>query len=126
MSDSDLFDNVTLKTGEDAHEIRRRGFALTGPDGTGPCLLDVMLVDLPETGTIDRDTLGYGCRAPAAAAGMPAFGQTRAARNVERLYGPLDGSGGERAAWPAPLVVSITSAGRRQARFRRRHIKNPP
>jgi hypothetical protein len=67
MSDSDLIDAVARKTGEDAHEIRRRGFALTGPDDTGPepeCLLDVMLVDLPETGTVDWDALGFGCREP--------------------------------------------------------------
>ena len=64
MSDSDLFDAVARKTGEDFHEIRRRGFVLTGPDDTGPepeCLLDVMLVDLPETGTVDWDAvLGNG------------------------------------------------------------------
>jgi hypothetical protein len=67
MSDSDLFDAVAKKTGEDSHEIRRRGFVLTGPDDTGPepeCLLDVMLVDLDELGTVDWDALGYGCRAP--------------------------------------------------------------
>jgi hypothetical protein len=67
MSDSDLFDAVAQKTGEDSHEIRRRGFVLTGPDDTGPepeCLLDVMLVDLDELGTVDWDALGYGCRTP--------------------------------------------------------------
>jgi hypothetical protein len=67
MSDSDLFDAVAHVTGEDAHEIRRRGFMLTGPDDNGPepeCLLDVMLVDLPETGTVDWDSLGFGCREP--------------------------------------------------------------
>lgn len=67
MSDSDLFNAVACKTGEDSHEIRRRGFVLTGPDDTGPepeCLLDVMLVDLPETGTVDWDALGFGCREP--------------------------------------------------------------
>ena len=67
MSDSDLFDAVAQKTGEDSHEIRRRGFTLTGPDDAGPepeCLLDVMLVDLDELGTVDWDALGYGCRAP--------------------------------------------------------------
>jgi hypothetical protein len=40
---------------------------LTGPDDTGPepeCLLDVMLVDLDELGTVDCDAPGYGCRAP--------------------------------------------------------------
>ena len=67
MSDSDLIDAVAQKTGEDSHEIRRRGFVLTGPDDAGPepeCLLDVMLVDLDELGTVDWDALGYGCRAP--------------------------------------------------------------
>ena len=64
MSDSDLFDAVAQKTGEDSHEIRRRGFVLTGPDDTGPepeCLLDVLLVDLDELGTVDWDVvLGDG------------------------------------------------------------------
>jgi len=67
MSDRDLIDAVARKTGEDSHEIRRRGFVLTGPDDTGPepeCLLDVMLDDLPETGTVDWDALGVGCREP--------------------------------------------------------------
>ena len=67
MSDLELIDAVAQKTGEDSHEIRRRGFVLTGPDDTGPepeCLLDVMLVDLPETGTVDWDALGFGCREP--------------------------------------------------------------
>ena len=67
MSDSDLFDAVAQKTGEDAHEIWRRGFMLNGPEDSGPepeCLLDVMLVDLDELGTVDWDALGYGCRAP--------------------------------------------------------------
>jgi hypothetical protein len=67
MSDSDLIDAVAQKTGEDAHEIRRRGFVLAGPEDSGiepECLLDVMLVDLPETGTVDWDALGFGCREP--------------------------------------------------------------
>ena len=69
MSDRDLFDAVARKTGESNHEIARRGFVLTRLDdaGTGPepeCLLDVMLVDLPETGTVDWDALGFGCREP--------------------------------------------------------------
>ena len=67
MSDSDLFDAVAHVTGEDAHEIRRRGFMLAGPDDASPdndpeCLFD--LVDLPETGTVDWDALGFGCREP--------------------------------------------------------------
>ena len=67
MSDLELFDAVAHKTGEDSHEIRRRGFMLTGPEDSGPepaCLLDVLLVDLPETGTVDWDALGFGCREP--------------------------------------------------------------
>ena len=67
MSDRDLIDAVSLKTGEDSHEIRRRDFVLTGPEDSGldpECLLDVMLVDLPETGTVDWDALGFGCREP--------------------------------------------------------------
>ena len=69
MSDRDLIDAVARKTGESNHEIARRGFVLTGPEdaGTSPepeCLLDVMLVDLPETGTVDWDALGFGCREP--------------------------------------------------------------
>ena len=67
MSDSDLFDAVAQETGEDSHEIRRRGFTLTGPEDTGPepeCLLDVMLVDLDDLQTVDWDALGFGCREP--------------------------------------------------------------
>ncbi len=67
MSDSDLFDAVAQKTGEDSHEIRRRGFVLTGPEDTGPepeCLLDVLLVDLDDLQTVDWDALGFGCREP--------------------------------------------------------------
>ena len=65
MSDRELIDAVAHVTGEDAREIRRRGFVLTGPEDAGPepeCLLD--LVDLPETGTVDWDALGFGCREP--------------------------------------------------------------
>ena len=69
MSDSDLIDAVAHVTAEDSHEIRRRGFVLTGPEDSGSdldpeCLLDVLLVDLPETGTVDWDALGFGCREP--------------------------------------------------------------
>ena len=67
MSDSDLFDAVAQKTGEDFHEIRRRVFVLTGPDDSGlepECLLDVMLVDLDDLQTVDWDALGFGCREP--------------------------------------------------------------
>ena len=67
MSDSDLFAAVAHITGEDSHEIRRRGFMLTGPDDSGSdldpeCMLD--LIDLPETGMVDWDALGFGCREP--------------------------------------------------------------
>jgi hypothetical protein len=69
MSDRDLFDAVARKTGESNHEIARRGFFLTGPEDSGSnpepeCLLDMILVDLPETGTVDWDALGFGCREP--------------------------------------------------------------
>ena len=67
MSDSDLFAAVAHVTGEDSHEIRRRGFMLTGPEDSSSdldpeCMLD--LIDLPETGTVDWDSLGFGCREP--------------------------------------------------------------
>ncbi|MCE9630879.1 MAG: hypothetical protein K8S94_09240 [Planctomycetia bacterium] len=67
MSDSDLFAAVAHVTGEDSQEIRRRGFTLTGPEDSGSnpepeCMLD--LIDLPETGTVDWDALGFGCREP--------------------------------------------------------------
>ena len=69
MSDLELIDAVAHVTGEDSREIRRRGFVLTGPEDSGSnpepeCLLDVMLVDLPESGTVDWDALGFGCREP--------------------------------------------------------------
>jgi hypothetical protein len=67
MSDFELIDAVGRKNGEDSREIRRRGFVLTGPDDAGlerECLLDVVQVDLPETGTVDWDSLGFGCREP--------------------------------------------------------------
>jgi hypothetical protein len=67
MSDLELIDAVDLKTGEDAHKIRRHGFVLTGPEDSGSnpepeCLLDVMLVDLPERGlsTGTHSALGAG------------------------------------------------------------------
>ena len=67
MSDLELIDAVAQKTGEDSHEIRRRGFMLTGPEESGSdldpeCMLD--LIDLPEAGTVDWDALGFGCREP--------------------------------------------------------------
>jgi hypothetical protein len=81
MSDRDLIDAVSLKTGEDSHEIRRRGFVLTGPEDSGldpECLLDVMLVDLPETGTVDWDALGFGCREPFFTSTLKARKKTKA------------------------------------------------
>ena len=67
MSDLELIDAVAKKTGESLREIGRRGFILTGPEYAGAdldpeCMLD--LVDLPETGTVDWDALGFGCREP--------------------------------------------------------------
>ena len=67
MSDLELINAVAQKTGEDSHEIRRRGFMLTGPEESGSdldpeCMLD--LIDLPETGAVDWDSLGFGCREP--------------------------------------------------------------
>ena len=67
MSDLELIDAVAKKTGEDSHEIRRRGFILTGPEDAGAdldpeCMFD--LIDLPETGTVDWDAIGFGCREP--------------------------------------------------------------
>jgi hypothetical protein len=67
MSDLELIDAVAHVTGETQHEIRRRGFVLTGPADSGAdldpeCMLD--LVDLPESGTVDWDSLGFGCREP--------------------------------------------------------------
>jgi hypothetical protein len=67
MSDRDVIDAVAQKTGEDSHEIQRRGFVLASPDDAGlesECLLDVLLVDLPEAVKVDWDALGLGCREP--------------------------------------------------------------
>jgi len=67
MSDLELIDAVAKKTGESLREIRRRGFILTGPEDSGSdldpeCMFD--LIDLPETGTVDWDAIGFGCREP--------------------------------------------------------------
>lgn len=67
MSDLELIDAVAQKTGEDARELRRRSFMLTNPEESGSdidheCMLD--LIALPETGTVDWDALGFGCRGP--------------------------------------------------------------
>ena len=83
MSDIELIDAVARVTGEDAHEIRRRGFMLTGPEDSGSnpepeCLFDVMLVDLPETGTVDWDALGFGCREPFYTSTLKARKKTKA------------------------------------------------
>jgi len=56
MSDIDLIDAVASKTGEDAREIRRRGFMLAGLEESGSdidpeCMLD--LIDLPEMVKVD-------------------------------------------------------------------------
>ncbi|GDX95777.1 hypothetical protein LBMAG47_14410 [Planctomycetia bacterium] len=89
MSDLELIDAVAQKTGEDSHEIRRRGFMLTGPDDAGSdldpeCLLDVMLVDLPETGTVDWDALGFGCREPFFTSTLKARKKSRAKTSVKK------------------------------------------
>jgi hypothetical protein len=90
MSDLELIDAVALKTGEDAREIRRRGFVLTGPEDSGSnpepeCLLDVMLVDLPETGTVDWDSLGFGCREPFFTSTLKARKKSRTKTSVKKL-----------------------------------------
>ena len=87
MSDRDLIDAVAHVTGEDSHEIRRRGFMLTGPEDSGSdldpgCLLDVLLVDLPEMGFVDWDAVlgDGGFRTPFYARGA----QTKAATSVKK------------------------------------------
>lgn len=67
MSDFDLIDAVANRTGETHDEIRRRGFLLANPEHSNSdidpeCMFD--LIDLPETGTVDWDALGFGCREP--------------------------------------------------------------
>ena len=89
MSDLDLYAAVAHVTGEDAHEIRRRGFVLTGPEDSGSnpepeCLLDVLLVDLPETGTVDWDSLGFGCREPFFTSTLKARKKSRAKTSVKK------------------------------------------
>ena len=89
MSDPELFTAVAHVTGEEAHEIRRRGFVLTGPVdfGSNPepeCLLDVMLVDLPESGTVDWDSLGFGCREPFFTSTLKARKKSRAKTSVKK------------------------------------------
>jgi len=76
---------VAHVTGEDSHEIRYRGSMLSGPEVSGPgpeCLLDVLLVDLPEMGTVDWDAVlgDGGFRTPFYARRTKA--KTRAATSV--------------------------------------------
>ena len=87
MSDLELIDAVAKKTGEDSHEIRRRGFILTGPEDAGAdldpeCMLD--LVDLPETGVVDWDALGFGCREPFFTSTLKAKKTSRAKSSVKK------------------------------------------
>ena len=87
MSDLELIDAVALKTGEDAREIRRRGFLLTGPEDSGAdldpeCMLD--LVDLPESGTVDWDALGFGCREPFFTSTLKARKKSRTKTSVRK------------------------------------------
>ena len=89
MSDLELIDAVAHVTGEESHEIRRRGFMLTGPDDAGSdldpeCLLDVLLVDLPETGTVDWDALGFGCREPFFTSTLKARKKSRTKTSVKK------------------------------------------
>jgi hypothetical protein len=87
MSDLELIDAVAHVTGQDAHEIRRRGFVLAGPDDSGlepECLLDVMLVDLPESGTVDWDSLGFGCREPFFTSTLKARKKSRTKTGVKK------------------------------------------
>ena len=85
MSDLELIDAVAKKTGESLREIRRRGFILTGPEESGSdldpeCMLD--LIDLPETGTVDWDAIGFGCREPFFTSTLKARKKSRAKSSV--------------------------------------------
>ena len=87
MSDLELINAVAKKTGEDSHEIRRRGFMLTGPEDSGSdldpeCMFD--LIDLPETGTVDWDALGFGCREPFFTSTLKARKKPKASVNPSR------------------------------------------
>jgi hypothetical protein len=87
MSDRDLIDAVARVTGEDSHEIQRRGFTRTGPEDSGPepeCLLDVLLVDLPELGFVGWDAVlgDGGFRTPFYA--RRAKAKTRATTSVKK------------------------------------------
>ena len=87
MSDLELIDAVAKKTGESLREIRRRGFILTGPEESGSdldpeCMLD--LIDLPETGTVDWDAIGFGCREPFFTSTLKARKKPKASVNPSR------------------------------------------
>ena len=89
MSDLELIHAVAHVTGEDSREIRRRGFVLTGPEDSGSNpeperLLDVMLIDLPETGTVDWDSLGFSCREPFFARTLKARKKSRTRTSVKK------------------------------------------
>ena len=64
MSDRDLFDAVARKTGEDAHEINRCGFVLTGPEDSDSnpepeCLVGIFAeVVRQECGGLSQADLG--------------------------------------------------------------------
>ena len=86
MSDLELIDAVAKKTGESLREIRRRGFILTGPEESGSdldpeCMFD--LIDLPETGTVDWDAIGFGCREPFFTRTLKARKKSRAKASVK-------------------------------------------
>ena len=62
---------------------------LTGPEDSGSnpepeCLLDVMLVDLPESGTVDWDSLGFGCREPFFTSTLKSRKKSRAKASVKK------------------------------------------
>ena len=87
MSDLELIDAVAKKTGESLREIRRRGFILTGPEESGSdldpeCMFD--LIDLPETGTVDWDAIGFGCREPFFTSTLKARKKSRAKASVKK------------------------------------------
>ena len=87
MSDLELIDAVANITGESLREIGRRGFILTGPEDAGADLdpewmLD--LVDLPETGTVDWDALGFRCREPFFTSTLQARKKSRAKASVKK------------------------------------------
>ena len=87
MTDLELIDAVAKKTGESLREIRRRGFILTGPEESGSdldpeCMFD--LIDLPETGTVDWDAIGFGCREPFFTSTLKARKKSRAKASVKK------------------------------------------